>query len=104
MSVARKRAVGPTAKPLVDLTEPKPLLSRGGRKYMMAVRDNPHGIRGYFSCAVKMKKQNMFHDISPKSLAVKKKIVRSDCGGEFRDRAFGALSRTEKELNRNSPL
>ena len=72
MSVARNRAVGPTVKLLVDLTGPKPVLSRGGRKYMMAVRDNPHGIRGYFSCAVEMKKQNMFHDISPKSLAVKK--------------------------------
>ena len=80
----------------VDLTGPKPVRSRGGKEYMMIVRDDFSRYTRVFFLRGKYETADYFSQYLTEIAPRKVEIVRSDCGGEFRDGAFGELCRKER--------
>ena len=77
------RAVKPVSRVFVDLTGPKPIRSRGGKWYMMIVRDDYSRYARVYFLRSKDEAVRYFRKFIAEIHPRKIEKVRSDGGGEF---------------------
>ncbi|CAM9911303.1 unnamed protein product, partial [Sphacelaria rigidula] len=90
------RAVEPASRVFVDLTGPKPVRSRGGKSYMMIVRDDYSRQTRSFFLRTKDEPVQYFSKYIAEIHPRKIEKVRNDGGGEFLEGAFEELCDREK--------
>ena len=90
------RATKPAERGFVDLSGPKFVMSMGGKKYMMIVRDDFSRSTRVFFLRIKDEAATYFSKYLAEIAPCKVEVVRSDGGGEFSKGAFGAPCTTEK--------
>ena len=90
------RAVKPASRVFVDLAGPKPIRSRGGKWYMMIVRDDYSRYARVYFLQSKDEAVRYFRKFIAEIHPRKIEKVRSDGGGEFLEGEFEQLCDKEK--------